>query len=59
VDVVMLIALGLLLMPVALGRWALSKQQGLAMMVGYAVYLFLAIEYQRYILYGVPLKSSP
>jgi Ca2+/Na+ antiporter len=53
VDVVMLIALGLFLLPVALGRWIITRQQGLWMMVGYAVYLTLAIKYQGYILYGV------
>ena len=53
VDVVMLIALGLFLMPVALGRWTLTKQQGLGMMIGYAVYLTLAIKFQGYLLYGV------
>jgi Ca2+/Na+ antiporter len=53
VDVVMLIALGLFVMPVALGRWVLTRQQGLGMMVGYAVYLALAIKFQGYVLYGV------
>jgi hypothetical protein len=53
VDVVMLIALGLFVMPVALGRWSISKQQGLGMMIGYAVYLALAIKFQGYVLYGI------
>jgi hypothetical protein len=43
VDVVMLIALGLFLLPVAIGRWSISKLQGVGLMVGYALYLGLAI----------------
>jgi hypothetical protein len=58
VDVVMLTALGLFLMPVALGRWSLSRRQGLGMMVGYAIYLMLAIQYQRYLIYGILDKSQ-
>jgi Ca2+/Na+ antiporter len=43
VDVVMLIALGLFLLPVALGKWSISKLQGLGLMLGYLIYLGLAI----------------
>jgi Ca2+/Na+ antiporter len=43
VDVVAFIALGLFLLPVAIGRWSISKMQGLALMCGYVVYLALAI----------------
>ena len=43
VDVVILIALGLFLLPVAIGKWSISKVQGLGLMLGYIIYLVLAI----------------
>jgi Ca2+/Na+ antiporter len=43
VDVVMLIALGLFLLPVSIGKWSISKTQGAGLMFGYAVYLALSI----------------
>jgi hypothetical protein len=43
VDVVALIALGLFLLPVAIGRWPLSKGQGLGLIAGYIAYLLLAM----------------
>jgi len=43
VDVVALIVLGLFLMPVGLGRWKLSRMQGLGLIGGYAAYLALSL----------------
>jgi hypothetical protein len=43
VDIVALIALGLFLLPPALGRWPLDKLQGLGLIVGYIAYLLLAM----------------
>jgi Ca2+/Na+ antiporter len=43
VDVVMIIALGLYLMPIAIGKWKMTKLQGAALMLGYAVYLVLSL----------------
>lgn len=43
VDVVILIALGLFLLPVAMGKWSISRVQGLGLMLGYIIYLGLAI----------------
>jgi hypothetical protein len=43
VDVVALIALGLFLLPVAVGRWPLSKGQGLGLIAAYIAYLLLAM----------------
>jgi hypothetical protein len=47
VDVLFVIAAGLLLLPVATGRWPLSKRQGLGMTVAYGFYLFLPIYWLR------------
>jgi Ca2+/Na+ antiporter len=41
-DVVSLIALSLFLLPVSQGRWALSKGNGMALIIAYAAYLLLA-----------------
>jgi hypothetical protein len=41
VDTVILIALGLLLLPVALGRWSLGMAEGYGLIVGYTVYMVL------------------
>jgi Ca2+/Na+ antiporter len=43
VDVVALIAVGFFLLPVAIGRWSLTKLQGLGMILGYAVYLAMSL----------------
>jgi Ca2+/Na+ antiporter len=43
VDVVALIVLGLFLLPVGLGRWKLSRIQGLGLIGGYAAYLALSL----------------
>jgi hypothetical protein len=43
VDVVVLIALGMFLLPVALGRWSLTKFEGLGLIGGYIAYLLLAM----------------
>jgi Ca2+/Na+ antiporter len=53
VDVVLWIALGLLLLPVALGRWSIGKSQGLLLMCGYAMYLAMSVLVQTYALYGL------
>jgi hypothetical protein len=47
VDVLFVIAAGLLLLPVATGRWPLSKRQGLGMTIAYGFYLFLPIYWLR------------
>jgi Ca2+/Na+ antiporter len=52
VDVILLIVLSLLLLPVALGRWSLSRSHGLLMMLGYLVYLVLTLAWQRYAMQG-------
>ncbi len=43
VDIVALIVLGLFLLPVGLGRWKLSRIQGLGLIGGYAAYLALSL----------------
>jgi hypothetical protein len=43
VDVVILIALGLFMIPVAIGKWSISKTQGAGLMLGYVIYLGLSI----------------
>ena len=43
VDVVAVIALSVALVPVALGRWPLSRGQGVALVLAYLAYLFLAL----------------
>lgn len=43
VDIVVLIALGLFLVPVALGRWSLTKGEGLGLIGGYIAYLLLSM----------------
>jgi hypothetical protein len=43
VDIVALIVLGLFLLPVGLGRWKLSRSQGLGLIFGYAAYLALSL----------------
>jgi Ca2+/Na+ antiporter len=53
VDLVVLVILGLFLLPVGLGRWAISKGQGLALMCAYLLYLALWVMVQTYNLYGV------
>ncbi len=53
VDAVIWIALGLFLLPVGLGRWSISKGNGLFLMCGYVMYLTLAILMQQYMLYGL------
>jgi Ca2+/Na+ antiporter len=42
VDTVLLAALGLLLLPVALGKWTLGKAEGFAMLFVYAIYVVLS-----------------
>ena len=43
VDVIIFIALGLFLLPVAIGRWSIRRLQGLGLMLGYVLYLALSI----------------
>lgn len=43
VDVVALIALGLFLLPIAFGRWRLTRMNGLALILGYILYLALTM----------------
>ncbi|HSV14418.1 MAG TPA: hypothetical protein VLI90_09170 [Tepidisphaeraceae bacterium] len=43
VDVVVLIALGMFLLPIALGRWSLTKYEGLGLIGAYIAYLLLAM----------------
>ena len=42
VDMVVLVVLGMMLAPVALGHWRLGKIEGMALIVGYAAYLIAA-----------------
>jgi Ca2+/Na+ antiporter len=42
VDTVLLIVLGLLLVPVSLGRWSLTRLEGLALAFVYAAYLVVS-----------------
>jgi Ca2+/Na+ antiporter len=42
VDTVLLAALGLMLLPVALGKWTLGKAEGFAMLFVYAIYVVLS-----------------
>jgi len=39
IDTVVLAALGLLLIPAAVGRWELGRGEGLGLVIGYAIYL--------------------
>jgi Ca2+/Na+ antiporter len=41
VDTVMLIVLALFILPIGLRRWTLARREGVALVVGYAVYLIL------------------
>jgi len=41
VDTVLLIAVGLLLLPVALGRWSLSQLEGYGLLAAYVTYMIL------------------
>jgi Ca2+/Na+ antiporter len=43
IDVLFITATGLFLLPVAVGRWPLTKWHGLAMTAAYGLYLFLPI----------------
>jgi hypothetical protein len=43
VDIVALIVLGLFLLPVGMGRWKLTRGQGLGLIFGYAAYLALSL----------------
>ncbi len=52
VDVILLIVLSLLLLPVAMGRWSLSRGHGLMLMLGYLCYLVLTLAWQRYAMQG-------
>jgi hypothetical protein len=40
-DTVILVVLGLVVLPVALGRWTLSRRDGLLLVIAYALYLTL------------------
>lgn len=53
VDVILLIVLGLVLMPVALGRWSVTRMQGVLMMLGYLFYLVMTLVWERYATQGV------
>lgn len=56
VDVILVIILSLFLLPVSLGRWALTRTQGLIMMLGYVFYLMMTLAWQTYVLRGVTPK---
>jgi Ca2+/Na+ antiporter len=43
VDSIVLIVLGLVLLPVALGRWSLGRREGLGLIAGYALYFVLTV----------------
>lgn len=43
IDTVILVALGLLLLPVALGRWSLGLPEGYALIITYTIYMFLTV----------------
>jgi Ca2+/Na+ antiporter len=43
VDTVLLVALGLMLLPAALGRWPLGRREGVGMILGYWAYLLVAV----------------
>jgi Ca2+/Na+ antiporter len=43
IDNVLLIIMGVMLLPVALGKWALGREEGLALIAGYAFYLTATI----------------
>jgi Ca2+/Na+ antiporter len=47
VDTVLLVAAGMLLLPVALGRWSLGNPEGYAMLVGYLIYMVLTAAMAR------------
>jgi hypothetical protein len=42
VDTILLVVLGLLLVPVSLGRWTLKKAEGLCLALGYVAYLLVS-----------------
>lgn len=42
-DTVLLATVGLLLLPTAIGRWALSRAEGIALIGVYVIYLFLTL----------------
>ena len=44
VDVVVFLTLSAALLPVALGRWSLTRGQGAALVLAFAAYLFLALQ---------------
>jgi cation:H+ antiporter len=43
VDALVLVALALFLLPVAIGKWSITRMQGLAMICGYVVYLAMVV----------------
>ena len=46
VDAVALIVLAMMLLPVSLGRWPLTRGDGIGLVLGYLVYLLLAVALQ-------------
>ena len=43
IDNVLLIIMGVMLLPVALGKWALGREEGLALIAGYFFYLTVTV----------------
>lgn len=43
VDTVLLVAVGLLLLPVSQGKWSLGKTEGIALMITYAIFMLLTV----------------
>ncbi len=43
VDAVVLVVLGLMMVPVSLGRWTLSRNEGIVLVAGYIVYVSMAV----------------
>jgi hypothetical protein len=42
-DTVLLVALGIMMLPVSVGRWMLGRYEGMGLMIGYAMYLMLVV----------------
>ena len=43
VDSVILVVIGMMLIPVSLGRWVIGRNEGIALVLGYVIYVSLAI----------------
>jgi hypothetical protein len=42
-DPLVLVVLGVMLLPVSIGRWMLGRYEGMGLMIGYAMYLMLTV----------------